>query len=156
MQCSKFKLSGVWFARTTLSQVSHHPPVSALHATNEKENLELVWCQNANAKFHGRFISNLLYSYKNSLYISWNSHSILPWAVKWLDVLDFRPDRTKKVWKLHPSLTPQDKFGPGPMYTATVDLILMWIFPFILGDLNISTIAAAPNPWFWHLREHWR
>ncbi|KAL5549461.1 hypothetical protein UlMin_004692 [Ulmus minor] len=28
-----------------IEQVSHHPPVTALHATDEKENLELVWCQ---------------------------------------------------------------------------------------------------------------
>ncbi|KAJ0029772.1 hypothetical protein Pint_14030 [Pistacia integerrima] len=36
-----------------LEQVSHHPPVSALHATNEKENIELIWCQHPVAKFYG-------------------------------------------------------------------------------------------------------
>jgi hypothetical protein len=34
--------------------VSHHPPVSALHATDEKENVELIWCQQPVPKFYGR------------------------------------------------------------------------------------------------------
>uniref|UniRef100_A0A6N2N2K5 Uncharacterized protein n=1 Tax=Salix viminalis TaxID=40686 RepID=A0A6N2N2K5_SALVM len=37
-----------------LEQVSHHPPVSALHATDEKENIELIWCQHPVPKFYGR------------------------------------------------------------------------------------------------------
>ncbi|XP_065851450.1 oxysterol-binding protein-related protein 4C-like [Euphorbia lathyris] len=36
-----------------LEQVEHHPPVFALHATDEKENIEMIWCQNTVAKFHG-------------------------------------------------------------------------------------------------------
>ncbi|KAJ6435934.1 hypothetical protein OIU84_001042 [Salix udensis] len=36
-----------------LEQVSHHPPVSALHATDEKENIELIWCQHPVPKFYG-------------------------------------------------------------------------------------------------------
>ncbi|XP_011018206.1 PREDICTED: oxysterol-binding protein-related protein 4B, partial [Populus euphratica] len=36
-----------------LEQVSHHPPVSALHATDEKENIELIWCQKPVPKFYG-------------------------------------------------------------------------------------------------------
>ncbi|KAJ4834892.1 hypothetical protein Tsubulata_038791 [Turnera subulata] len=36
-----------------LEQVSHHPPVSALHATDEKENIEMVWCQYPVPKFLG-------------------------------------------------------------------------------------------------------
>ncbi|XP_041021984.1 oxysterol-binding protein-related protein 4B-like [Juglans microcarpa x Juglans regia] len=36
-----------------LEQVSHHPPVSALHATDEKENVELIWCHHPSPKFHG-------------------------------------------------------------------------------------------------------
>ncbi|KAK9268466.1 hypothetical protein L1049_000217 [Liquidambar formosana] len=36
-----------------LEQVSHHPPVSALHATDEKENVELIWCHHPVPKFHG-------------------------------------------------------------------------------------------------------
>ncbi|XP_071742106.1 oxysterol-binding protein-related protein 4C [Rutidosis leptorrhynchoides] len=39
-----------------LEQVSHHPPVSALHATNEKDNIEMTWCQYAIPKFCGTFI----------------------------------------------------------------------------------------------------
>ncbi|KAJ9141327.1 hypothetical protein P3X46_031871 [Hevea brasiliensis] len=36
-----------------LEQVSHHPPVSALHATDEKENIEIIWCHNIVPKFYG-------------------------------------------------------------------------------------------------------
>ncbi|TKY72756.1 Oxysterol-binding protein-related protein 4B [Spatholobus suberectus] len=36
-----------------LEQVSHHPPVSALHATDEKENIEIIWCQYPAPKFKG-------------------------------------------------------------------------------------------------------
>ncbi|XP_050215936.1 oxysterol-binding protein-related protein 4B-like [Mercurialis annua] len=36
-----------------LEQVSHHPPVSALHATDENENIEIIWCQQAIPKFYG-------------------------------------------------------------------------------------------------------
>ncbi|KAK9099745.1 hypothetical protein Scep_023175 [Stephania cephalantha] len=36
-----------------IEQVSHHPPISAVHATNDKENLELICCQHAVPKFHG-------------------------------------------------------------------------------------------------------
>ncbi|PON48939.1 Oxysterol-binding protein [Parasponia andersonii] len=34
-------------------QISHHPPVTALHATDEKENLEIIWCQHPVPKFSG-------------------------------------------------------------------------------------------------------
>jgi len=34
-------------------QASHHPPVSALHATDEKENIEIIWCQYPVPKFNG-------------------------------------------------------------------------------------------------------
>ncbi|KVH87439.1 Oxysterol-binding protein [Cynara cardunculus var. scolymus] len=36
-----------------LEQVSHHPPVTALHATNEKDKIEMTWCQYAIPKFYG-------------------------------------------------------------------------------------------------------
>ncbi|KAM1067463.1 hypothetical protein FF1_022705 [Malus domestica] len=36
-----------------LEQVSHHPPVTALHATDEKENLEMIWCQHPTPNFYG-------------------------------------------------------------------------------------------------------
>ncbi|EOY32010.1 OSBP(oxysterol binding protein)-related protein 4B [Theobroma cacao] len=36
-----------------LEQISHHPPVSALHATDEEQNIELIWCQQCVSKFHG-------------------------------------------------------------------------------------------------------
>ncbi|KAF4393856.1 hypothetical protein F8388_018347 [Cannabis sativa] len=39
-----------------LEQISHHPPVTALHATDEKENIELLWCQHPVPKFTGTLI----------------------------------------------------------------------------------------------------
>ncbi|KAK4602003.1 hypothetical protein RGQ29_011189 [Quercus rubra] len=36
-----------------LEQVSHHPPVSALHATDEGENVEMIWCHHLTPKFYG-------------------------------------------------------------------------------------------------------
>ncbi|XP_027901915.1 oxysterol-binding protein-related protein 4C-like isoform X1 [Vigna unguiculata] len=39
-----------------LEQISHHPPVAALHATDEKENIEMIWCQRPDPKFNGRSI----------------------------------------------------------------------------------------------------
>ncbi|KAI3715271.1 hypothetical protein L6452_22246 [Arctium lappa] len=39
-----------------LEQVSHHPPVTALHATDEKDNIEMIWCQYAIPNFYGTSI----------------------------------------------------------------------------------------------------
>lgn len=39
-----------------LEQVSHHPPVCALHAVDTERNIELIWCQNPEPKFYGRSI----------------------------------------------------------------------------------------------------
>ncbi|XP_019177948.1 PREDICTED: oxysterol-binding protein-related protein 4C-like isoform X2 [Ipomoea nil] len=36
-----------------VEQVSHHPPVSALYATDEKDNIQLLWCHNHVPKFTG-------------------------------------------------------------------------------------------------------
>ncbi|KAI3896422.1 hypothetical protein MKX03_008584 [Papaver bracteatum] len=36
-----------------LEQVSHHPPVTALHATDEKRKLEMIWSQQTIPKFYG-------------------------------------------------------------------------------------------------------
>ncbi|XXG58004.1 hypothetical protein AAC387_Pa04g0428 [Persea americana] len=57
-----------------LEQVSHHPPVSALHATNEKENLELVWCQNANAKFHGASVEVVVHGKRQLNLLNFGEH----------------------------------------------------------------------------------
>ena len=38
-------------------QVSHHPPVSALHATHENENIDVTWCQYFTPKFRGMIFS---------------------------------------------------------------------------------------------------
>ncbi|KAI4335375.1 hypothetical protein L6164_014024 [Bauhinia variegata] len=35
-----------------LEQVSHHPPVTALHATDDKQNIEIIWCQHVVPKFN--------------------------------------------------------------------------------------------------------
>ncbi|XP_023156160.1 oxysterol-binding protein-related protein 4C-like isoform X1 [Zea mays] len=36
-----------------LEQVSHRPPVTALHATHARGEVELVWCQSPAPRFHG-------------------------------------------------------------------------------------------------------
>ncbi|MCD9560296.1 hypothetical protein HAX54_018818 [Datura stramonium] len=41
-----------------LEQVSHHPPVTALHATDEKEKIEMIWCHNPVPKFYGTKIES--------------------------------------------------------------------------------------------------
>ncbi|RZS23780.1 hypothetical protein BHM03_00056813, partial [Ensete ventricosum] len=40
------------------SFVSHHPPVSALHATDAKDNVELIWCHKPVPRFHGMSLRN--------------------------------------------------------------------------------------------------
>ncbi|KMT03265.1 hypothetical protein BVRB_8g198080 [Beta vulgaris subsp. vulgaris] len=44
-----------------LEQVSHHPPISALHATDETNNIELIWCQHAVPKFYGAVIEGVIH-----------------------------------------------------------------------------------------------
>lgn len=44
-----------------LEQVSHHPPVTALHATDEKENLEVLCCTYPNPKFYGTSVEVLMH-----------------------------------------------------------------------------------------------
>ncbi|RZC56990.1 hypothetical protein C5167_015840, partial [Papaver somniferum] len=39
-----------------LEQVSHHPPVTALHATDEKRKLEMIWSQQTIPKFYGTLV----------------------------------------------------------------------------------------------------
>ncbi|XP_021723699.1 oxysterol-binding protein-related protein 4B-like [Chenopodium quinoa] len=39
-----------------VEQVSHHPPVTALHGTDEANNIELIWCQHNVPKFYGTVI----------------------------------------------------------------------------------------------------
>ncbi|KAG5594314.1 hypothetical protein H5410_035546 [Solanum commersonii] len=47
-----------------LEQVSHHPPVTALHATDEKENIEMIWCHNPVPKFYGTKIETAVHGKK--------------------------------------------------------------------------------------------
>ncbi|KAL6977842.1 hypothetical protein U1Q18_026626 [Sarracenia purpurea var. burkii] len=42
-----------------LEQVSHHPPVSALHATDEKEGIEILWCHHLVPKFNGTSVETV-------------------------------------------------------------------------------------------------
>ncbi|KAL9260636.1 Oxysterol-binding protein-related protein [Drosera capensis] len=51
-----------------LEQVSHHPPVTALHATDDSSKIELVWCQNFLPKFQGTGIETEVHS-KRKLYL---------------------------------------------------------------------------------------
>ncbi|KAK5847039.1 Oxysterol-binding-related protein 4C -like protein [Gossypium arboreum] len=39
-----------------LEQISHHPPVSALHATDEEHNIELIWCHQCVPNFNGAWV----------------------------------------------------------------------------------------------------
>ncbi|XP_019087985.1 PREDICTED: oxysterol-binding protein-related protein 4B-like isoform X1 [Camelina sativa] len=39
-----------------VEQVVHHPPVSALHATHEKEKIDVIWCQYFTPKFRGAYV----------------------------------------------------------------------------------------------------
>ncbi|URE02494.1 Oxysterol-binding protein [Musa troglodytarum] len=43
-----------------LEQVSHHPPVSALHATDAKENIELIWWHSLVTSFHGTSVEAVI------------------------------------------------------------------------------------------------
>ncbi|KAJ0965579.1 hypothetical protein J5N97_026717 [Dioscorea zingiberensis] len=47
-----------------LEQVSHHPPVTALHATDEKNDIELIWCQHPVPKFYGTAVEAAIYGKK--------------------------------------------------------------------------------------------
>ncbi|KAK1268187.1 Oxysterol-binding protein-related protein 4C [Acorus gramineus] len=44
-----------------LEQVSHHPPVSALHATDSNENVELIWCQYPIPRFTGTCVEAVIH-----------------------------------------------------------------------------------------------
>ncbi|XXG80165.1 hypothetical protein AAC387_Pa09g1096 [Persea americana] len=57
-----------------LEQVSHHPPVTALHATDEKENVELVWCQSATAKFHGASVEGVAHGKRQLKLLKFGEH----------------------------------------------------------------------------------
>ncbi|ESQ42678.1 hypothetical protein EUTSA_v10015272mg [Eutrema salsugineum] len=39
-----------------VEQISHHPPVSALHATHDKENIDVMFCQYFTPKFRGGYV----------------------------------------------------------------------------------------------------
>lgn len=40
------------------SKVSHHPPLCALHATDYKENKQIIWCNSTIPKFTGNLRSS--------------------------------------------------------------------------------------------------
>ncbi|XP_077238519.1 oxysterol-binding protein-related protein 4C-like isoform X2 [Tasmannia lanceolata] len=44
-----------------IEQVSHHPPVAGLHATDEKENVELIWSQNPIPRYHGTLVEAVVH-----------------------------------------------------------------------------------------------
>ncbi|KAI3847069.1 hypothetical protein MKW92_041576 [Papaver armeniacum] len=44
-----------------LEQVSHHPPVTALHATDEKRKLETIWSQQTLPKFYGTSVEAVVH-----------------------------------------------------------------------------------------------
>ncbi|KAL7224838.1 hypothetical protein ACSBR1_026176 [Camellia fascicularis] len=48
-----------------LEQVSHHPPVSALHATDEKEGIEFIWCHHLVPKFNGTTVETMVHGQRH-------------------------------------------------------------------------------------------
>ncbi|KAJ3704605.1 hypothetical protein LUZ61_008310 [Rhynchospora tenuis] len=50
-----------------LEQVSHHPPVLALHATDSEENIELSWCQHLVPKFYGASVDVVIHGHRQLL-----------------------------------------------------------------------------------------
>ncbi|KAL5128481.1 Oxysterol-binding protein-related protein 4B [Glycine soja] len=48
------------FACMHCLQVSHHPPVFSLHATDDKENIEMTWCHSPVSKFNGTLVETKL------------------------------------------------------------------------------------------------
>uniref|UniRef100_A0A0C9QLL2 TSA: Wollemia nobilis Ref_Wollemi_Transcript_28256_1848 transcribed RNA sequence n=1 Tax=Wollemia nobilis TaxID=56998 RepID=A0A0C9QLL2_9CONI len=55
-----------------LEQVSHHPPVTALHATNEAQNVELNWWQNPQSKFYGRSVEATIHGQRELKLLEFN------------------------------------------------------------------------------------
>ncbi|KAI8571446.1 hypothetical protein RHMOL_Rhmol01G0120900 [Rhododendron molle] len=41
-------------------QVSHHPPVSSLHATDDNNGIEIIWCHNIVPKFNGASVESVV------------------------------------------------------------------------------------------------
>ncbi|KAG5060387.1 hypothetical protein JHK87_001416 [Glycine soja] len=70
--------------------VSHHPPVSALHATNDKENIEMTWCHSPISKFN-EIAYALNYVPDSALSLSDRVESSSNQKVKVLSVLDTLP-----------------------------------------------------------------
>ncbi|CAH2077935.1 unnamed protein product [Thlaspi arvense] len=44
------------YINVLVEQISHHPPVTALHATHEKENIDVTWIQYYTPKFRGAYV----------------------------------------------------------------------------------------------------
>ncbi|WOL19772.1 oxysterol-binding protein-related protein 4C isoform X1 [Canna indica] len=57
-----------------LEQVSHHPPVSALHATDEKENIELIWCQSPVPRFRGTSVEAVIKGKRQMRLLNFNEN----------------------------------------------------------------------------------
>lgn len=60
-----------------LEQVSHHPPVSALHASDVKGNIDIVWCQSPVPKFLGTHIDTEVQGTRKLKIISKNETYIM-------------------------------------------------------------------------------
>ncbi|KAJ7979418.1 Oxysterol-binding protein [Quillaja saponaria] len=95
-----------------LEQVSHHPPVSALHATDEKENIEAMWCQQPAPKFYGTSVEVQVHGKRQLKLLNhgetyeMNSPQLLirilpvP-GVDWVGNVTIRCPETKLVAELH-------------------------------------------------------
>ncbi|KAF5183628.1 Oxysterol-binding protein-related protein 4b [Thalictrum thalictroides] len=60
-----------------LEQVSHHPPVTALHATDETKNVETIWCHNIIPKFYGTSIEAVVYGKRKLKLSSYDENYVM-------------------------------------------------------------------------------
>ncbi|ONK69502.1 uncharacterized protein A4U43_C05F23610 [Asparagus officinalis] len=55
-----------------VEQISHHPPVSALHATDTEENIEFIACQNPRPKFYGTGVEAVIHGKRQLKLLNFN------------------------------------------------------------------------------------
>ncbi|KAL5699500.1 hypothetical protein ACHQM5_030392 [Ranunculus cassubicifolius] len=60
-----------------LEQVSHHPPVTALHGTDETKKIETIWCHNTVPRFYGTSIEAVVHGKRQLKLISYDENYIM-------------------------------------------------------------------------------
>ncbi|KAL0287823.1 UNVERIFIED_CONTAM: Oxysterol-binding protein-related protein 4B [Sesamum angustifolium] len=107
-----------------LEQVSHHPPVSALHATDEKQNIDVLWCQSPLPKFHGTHIEievhgkrQLKLLNKNETYTMSPPNLVIRFLpVPGVDWLGMQQSDVKKLALKQSCVTEGTRFCPDHLY----------------------------------------